>query len=1649
MSNQVVTIGYLKSFVKGFLTVTTSQLDSYCPTYNELTNGSIVKKFIYNDLPLSVTNGVYVNPQFTNGVNYGPNQLVKREHLMVKFVELVSILTVANKNNLSCCGDNATLTTTASFDYKTKNESGIVIDRKGITQNVSPSYTESVSYASINGNVVNVSKNAVNYPNNASSRTFIVSSSYNYVFGGQKTSSVSISQNSNTIGNWINTTQDTTSITIKPTSFNFTINGGNISYVTTRVYTQNMKKVDSCNVTVATNSVPNNTMTVTPTSFTSNNPEFTVTANQVSVAKQGNSSAEKKAIITISYDGKSVTANANQPATSISGWEKEGERYSFTLSVQLSPSGSLPCTGGTTNATATYGWKQNYVKKDSFGVVVEREIRYESSDVTSSTNWTTTRGSVNPNGVVIYPKSDSTSTITTTVTGKYSGLSAHASFTQENCVQCHNEYTYDMKVLPVSIGCCETSASPVVQGRKHTQYVCTDGTSEDKGWTNFTNLLSNEYSITISPSISSNETSSVKTYKIIASGQGVYNGLSATSTVTQAAGPCTTYVCEVEVNENISYTKLVNKCATPKDIVFPTMKGRYKVCKNGVCGSFSAWENLKEGTDYNWVDKYNCFSENETNKERYVTLTFNGKGKYNGVDHFVSLTQEAGPCHPTCTEGWYLVKEDKQNPILTIYDSPKITIPAIGVDNNNPVKLNGGKLNQTINRNYEWRNSDCSLNKQKTSATTENVLLKEYANSEINYTSHNILLVTPKDGYIVFCSENEYTYKLNHTLTGSVTYNGVTYQDTTIINQEAATESWVTNVDPTTLTFSKKNETKYVTVNWQRKINGTVVETIYPESYWFEDPTNISQLSVQYVDSSTGKFSVKFGNPEANEEPWINFCKPGHSKPTKDASVQCYFTGQYCPESWDYSSATLSFDCDSSMAYNQTNANVRNVKLSNVRYTDNACVVYVITVDLSGSQYSVSYNPSGTNPNTYDRTVTVTVKSDSSHGSKSASKSITQRHKTCTVSKDYSSAYLTFNASVMGWSDTTSSIDNVFIDGIERTNSDCTISNMTEYISVSDCTVSYSPSGQNTGENSRPVTITLKTNSKYGGYTISGTKKVTQYGRTCTPSYDYSSATLSFDCDSSMAYNQTSANVRNVTLNNVIYTNSNCVTSTTYVALSSSQYSVSYNPSGTNNGTTDRSVTVTVTSDSSHGSKSASKSITQGHKTCTPSYDYSSATLSFNCDSSMTYDQTDAHIKNVKMTNVVYTDSNCKETSTEVALSSSQYSVSYNPSGTNNGTTDRSVTVTVTSDSSHGNMTLSKTIKQNGKPIVLQANPATIDHTLHGTNGFKSLLLSTEQPVNNDVTYTFTCKDAETNKQYTEEVKLVKGSKKIEHTTPNSICPYDYTLVKVTPSKDDKYDYSNVTINEQKEFSMVFSLYTYGNFDVKGSSFFKINNLIIEKNGVNIVQSLVDKFNSQINDVYGPKIEYYPNFENSILIKRTDRVSLVESMKIGDTFTFKADENNCYFAFHDAPSLALEKGRFVIYPMATKYTPCKFNSRMDEPVVSFEQVSPIYAGGGVGRLSYSFWDNSFSVGQTIKVNLSFQDRYNGKYYAPSRMFYNLNIISLTKLNVGGNESLENYEIKILRKPTSQELGDKNFIQITTLYADGNSVYYGYNQIIIS
>lgn len=226
MSNQVITIGYLKDFVGDVVKINSSYTDmSYCPTYAELTNGDLVLNFKDNTSPLSIVNGIYVNPKFTSTSTYANNQLVIREHLQLKYAELQSISVSAAKTTISCCGESTTLSATGYFKVVTKSEGGSLITSTTQTsQAVSASYSENETFTSISGNKITFTKNSVNYPtsNSAAERSATVTASYTYSFQGGKTISksdtVTIKQTANSVGSWVTTSSPTTSISVSPSS---------------------------------------------------------------------------------------------------------------------------------------------------------------------------------------------------------------------------------------------------------------------------------------------------------------------------------------------------------------------------------------------------------------------------------------------------------------------------------------------------------------------------------------------------------------------------------------------------------------------------------------------------------------------------------------------------------------------------------------------------------------------------------------------------------------------------------------------------------------------------------------------------------------------------------------------------------------------------------------------------------------------------------------------------------------------------------------------------------------------------------------------------------------------------------------------------------------------------------------------------------------------------------------------------------------------------------------------------------------------------------------------------------------------------------------------------------------------------------------
>ena len=441
MSNQVITIGYLKDFVGDVVKINSSYTDMfYCPTYAELTNGNLVLNFKDNASPLSIVNGIYVNPNFTSTSTYANNQLVIREHLQLKYTELQSISVSASKTSLSCCGESTTLSTIGYFKLITKSEGGnLSTSTTQTSQSVSASYSDDKSFTTINGSNITFSKNSVNYPTSTSAaeRSTTVNASYTYSFvGGKsitKTNTVTIIQGANNVGNWINTITTTNSISVSPTSMSFTAGGGTKSYSVTRNYTQYQEKYDSCSTVMDTNNYITSS-TVTP-SEASVSGAFTCTKSNVSVVAQASGAAARSGTLTITYDGKTATCSLSQAANVISDWTKNGDAYSYSYSVSVSPWENLSCDGGTTYATATLSWKQDYVKKDSLGNVITSKTENESSNVTNSTTWLTDRGSISSTGTLSYPSSTSNGTTKTTVTGKYGSYTDTDYITQVDCYE--------------------------------------------------------------------------------------------------------------------------------------------------------------------------------------------------------------------------------------------------------------------------------------------------------------------------------------------------------------------------------------------------------------------------------------------------------------------------------------------------------------------------------------------------------------------------------------------------------------------------------------------------------------------------------------------------------------------------------------------------------------------------------------------------------------------------------------------------------------------------------------------------------------------------------------------------------------------------------------------------------------------------------------------------------------------------------------------------------------------------------------------------------------------------------------------------------------------------------------------------------------
>lgn len=114
---RVVTIGYLKSFIGSNIQnssgavvyVNTTNPDTYCPTYSELTGGSLIPNWASGTTPNGDRDGITVNPSAILGGTYASNQCVDQRDLGLIYTRFNSLSISLGKTSFGACGDSTSV----------------------------------------------------------------------------------------------------------------------------------------------------------------------------------------------------------------------------------------------------------------------------------------------------------------------------------------------------------------------------------------------------------------------------------------------------------------------------------------------------------------------------------------------------------------------------------------------------------------------------------------------------------------------------------------------------------------------------------------------------------------------------------------------------------------------------------------------------------------------------------------------------------------------------------------------------------------------------------------------------------------------------------------------------------------------------------------------------------------------------------------------------------------------------------------------------------------------------------------------------------------------------------------------------------------------------------------------------------------------------------------------------------------------------------------------------------------------------------------------------------------------------------------------------------------------------------------------------
>ena len=146
---RLVTIGYLKKFIGqsgstssiqnnsgGYVTITRTD-DTYCPTYSELTGGTIIQAWSQGSTPKSDRDGIAVKPSAILGSGYANNQCVDRNDLYLSITRMLPLSIKLGKYTFDACSGETNVSVSYSYVRTTKTMSGCATDESAITYSMS------------------------------------------------------------------------------------------------------------------------------------------------------------------------------------------------------------------------------------------------------------------------------------------------------------------------------------------------------------------------------------------------------------------------------------------------------------------------------------------------------------------------------------------------------------------------------------------------------------------------------------------------------------------------------------------------------------------------------------------------------------------------------------------------------------------------------------------------------------------------------------------------------------------------------------------------------------------------------------------------------------------------------------------------------------------------------------------------------------------------------------------------------------------------------------------------------------------------------------------------------------------------------------------------------------------------------------------------------------------------------------------------------------------------------------------------------------------------------------------------------------------------------------------------------------------------